>query len=130
MDPLMTQHVPKCLAAQHGNIRSALLGTGTVNKAAGHRLYARTSYLIALGSWSTKDTASPDHIGHVLGRLQPLNWDVAVVSSGENHLKYHDIYDYLLSTRQNYLDALHEEESTEFNLYYPQGGIFLCNQQT
>lgn len=32
--------------------------------------------------------------------------------------------DYLLSTRQNYLDALQEEESNEFNLYYPHGGIF------
>lgn len=43
--------------------------------------------------------------------------------------------DYLLSTRQNNLDALHEEESTEeesteFNRRYPQGAIFLCDQQT
>lgn len=67
MDPLMAQHIPKCFAAQHGNVRSALLGTGIVNETVSFnstRFVVHRGHTLCRPHWPRPWKAAAPELGH------------------------------------------------------------------
>lgn len=69
--PLVTQHVPKCIAVQLSNVGGRLFGARTVNDA--------VSVGWTVSFHSARSWLSRCGLGPVLWRLQPVNWITAAI---------------------------------------------------